>query len=150
MKLAIASISLLLAACSASQAPADGVPQPAESSAPVASETPAAKRAPGEDDVESLQVFRAFGTEPFWNVAVQGEQLTFTTPEDQEGMVMQGTRAGTADAGSDITGNMDGTSFSLSVRPGTCSDGMSDNVYEMTSTFSLGDTRYNGCAEAAK
>lgn len=145
MKVAIASIALLLAACTASQAP-----QPVESNAPAAGETPVVKRAPGEGAADSLQVFRAFGTEPFWSVAVQGDQLTFTTPEDQDGLVMQGARAEASDAGVAITGVTNGTSFSLMVRPGTCSDGMSDNVYPMTSAFSRGDVRYDGCAEAAK
>ena len=97
-----------------------------------------------------MHIFRAFGTEPFWNVSVEGDQLTLTTPEDQDGMVMDGQRAAAAGGGVDISGSNDGKTFSLSVRPGSCSDGMSDNQYEMTSTFNRGDTHYTGCAELAK
>lgn len=152
--LAIASFSFLLAACTAPRAPSIETP-PAESEAPVAnSESPtrevaAAKRAPGDGNADPLQTFRALGTEPFWNVNVQAEQLTFITPEDQVGEVMQGLRQA-VDGGVDISGNNDGQPFLLSVRPGTCSDGMSDNQYDMTSTFNMGDIRYAGCAEAAK
>jgi uncharacterized membrane protein len=100
MKLAIASLSLMLAACSAPQAPAT----PEAPAAPAAPEPPAApasapmaKRAPGQDNTSPLQVFRAFGTEPFWNVNVEDTTLTFTTPEDPEGTVMQGARQPSAD-----------------------------------------------------
>lgn len=113
------------------------------------SETPVAKRAASQEPVDRLQMFRALGTEPFWNVNVQGDQLTFITPEDQVGVVMQGQRQ-TADGGVDMSGSNDGHPFSLSVRPGSCSDGMSDNPYAMTSSFSMGDRRYTGCAEATK
>ncbi|MDI1251695.1 hypothetical protein [Thermomonas sp.] len=149
--LAIASFSLLLAACTAPQAPPDVVAQPVEPTAPVATSiAPAPKRAPGPEAAGSLQIFRAFGNEPFWNVNVQGGQLTFTTPEDQQGTVLQGVRAATGNGGMDISGSQDGNSFLLRVRTGNCSDGMSDNQYSMTSAFRMGDAVYTGCAEAAK
>ena len=43
--------------------------------------------------------FRAFGTEPFWNVDVEGGTLVFTTPEDQAGQTLAGTRAAFAKVG---------------------------------------------------
>lgn len=149
--LAIASLSLLLIACTAPQAPPDAVVQPAEPTTPIATTAaPTPKRAPGPEQAGSMQVFHAFGNEPFWNVNVGGDQLTFTTPEDQVGVVMHGQRAAAADGSVDINGSNDGQPFLLSVRPGSCSDGMSDNQYEMTSTFRMGDATYTGCAETAK
>ena len=152
MKLAIASLSLLLVACTAPQAPAQPEP-PAPVPAPVpaahATEAPMAKRAPGQENADPLQVFRAFGTEPFWNVNVEDTTLTFTTPEDQAGQVMQGQRRA-IDGGVELSGNHAGQPFTLSVSAGECSDGMSDNQYTMVSTFRLGDVEYKGCGEAAK
>ena len=108
-----------------------------------------AKRAPGQEPSAPLQIFRAFGTEPFWNVNVEGDTLTYTTPEDQAGVEMHGMRRG-IDGGVEIDGSDDGISFALTVKAGACSDGMSDNRYELVSTFRYGDVDYKGCAEAAK
>ena len=150
MKFAIASLSLLLVACQPSQPPADPAP-PAAVVAPAtpAAETPSAKRVPGQEAVEPLRIFLAFGTEPFWGVNVEGTRLTYTTPENQAGVVMEGTRKTLAD-GVEISGQHDGKPFVLTVSNGTCSDGMSDNTYSMVSTFRYGDIDYKGCGEAAK
>ena len=150
MKFAIASLSLLLVACQPSQPPADPAP-PAAVVAPAtpAAETPSAKRVPGQEAVEPLRIFRAFGTEPFWGVNVEDTRLTYTTPENQAGVVMEGTRKTLAD-GVEISGQHDGKPFVLTVSNGTCSDGMSDNTYSMVSTFRYGDIDYKGCGEAAK
>jgi len=153
MKLAIASLSLMLVACTAPQPPAP--PEPPAAPEPVAApaapppEAPMAKRAPGQENADPLQVFRAFGTEPFWNVNVEDSTLTYSTPEDQQGVAMQGTRRALTD-GVEITGNHDGKAFALTVTAGTCSDGMSDNQYTMVSTFRYGDLDLKGCGEAAK
>ena len=150
MKFAIASLSLLLVACQPSQPPADPAP-PAAVVAPAtpAAETPSAKRVPGQEAVEPLRIFRAFGTEPFWGVNVEDTRLTYTTPEDQAGVVMEGTRKTLAD-GVEITGEHDGKPFVLTVGNGTCSDGMSDNTYSLVATFRFGEIDYKGCGEAAK
>ena len=147
MKFAIASLSLLLVACQPSLPPADPVP-PAAVVAPAA-ETPSAKRVPGQENVEPLRIFRAFGTEPFWGVNVEDTRLTYTTPENQAGVVMEGTRKTLAD-GVEISGQHDGKPFVLTVSNGTCSDGMSDNTYSLVATFRYGDIDYKGCGEAAK
>ena len=153
MKFATASLSLLLVACNPSQPPAEPAP-PAEAAAPVApappaAEAPAAKRVAGQENADPLQIFRVFGTEPFWNVNVENTKLTYTTPEDQVGVVMEGTRKTVAD-GVEITGEHDGKPFVLTVSSGTCSDGMSDNTYSLVSTFRFGEVDYKGCGEAAK
>ena len=156
MKLAIASLSLLLAACNAPQPSSEPAATPQqEATAPAAApatpvaEAPMAKRAPGQENADPLQIFRAFGTEPFWSVNVEDTRLTYTTPEDQAGVVMVGTRRALAD-GVEITGEHDGKAFVLTVSSGTCSDGMSDNTYSLVSAFRHGDIDYKGCGEAAK
>ena len=154
MKLAIASLSLLLVACNAPQPSSEPSPQPeaaepAATSAPPVAEAPMAKRAPGQENADPLQIFRAFGTEPFWNVNVEGDTLTYTTPDDQTGVVMQGTRRA-LEEGVEISGSHEGKPFVLTVTGGLCSDGMSDNQYELDAAFRYGDIDYKGCGEVAK
>ena len=154
MKLAIASLSLLLVACNAPQPSSEPSPQPeaaapAATSAPPVAEAPMAKRAPGQENADPLQIFRAFGTEPFWNVNVEDGTLTYTTPEDQAGVVMQGTRRA-LEEGVELSGSHDGKPFVLTVSAGLCSDGMSDNQYELNASFRYGDIDYKGCGEVAK
>ena len=153
-RLAIAVIPFALAACTAPQAPAEPAQQPQTSvpasvAAPATQDAPMAKRAPG-DEMPPMQVFRAFGTEPFWNVNVEGNTLVFTTPEDQSGRSFTGTHVLQADGGVHYEGKDGDTVFSIDIAKGECSDGMSDNVYELTAEFRYGDMDYKGCAEAAK
>lgn len=152
-RIVVAALCTALAACTASQSPVPPAQQPGQavpsSTTAPAPELPMAKRAPGQEQADPLQIFRALGTEPFWSVNVEGDKLTFITPEDQAGVVMQGERRAIAD-GVEITGSHDGKAFALSVIAGACSDGMSDNRYAMTATFHFGDAAYTGCAEAAK
>ena len=108
-----------------------------------------AKRAPGQESSAPLQIFRAFGTEPFWNVNVEGDTMTWTTPEDQVGVVMKGLRR-SLDGGVEISGSHAGKAFVLTVTAGDCNDGMSDNRYALVSAFRYGEIDYKGCGEAAK
>lgn len=135
-RIAFAAAVLALAACATQESPSS-------------TDAPEGKRVAGSESVGPLQIFRAFGTEPFWNVNVEGNTLTYTTPEDQAGVVMQGERRSVED-GVEINGSDDGKSFALTVKAGTCSDGMSDKQYELTSRFRFGDIKYEGCAERLK
>lgn len=107
-----------------------------------------AKRAPGQEGVP-VAAWRAFGNEPFWSVRVEGETLVFSTPENQAGTVLQGRRVPSL-VGVVMLGQEAGREFNLSISPGECSDGMSDNRYDHTATWIYGGTTYHGCAEAAK
>ena len=134
--------SLGLAGCTMTASPV-----PTTAATPI-QEAPMAKRAPG-DATPPMAVFRAFGTEPFWNVNVEDATLTYTTPEDQAGVVMQGTRRA-LEEGVELSGSHDGKPFVLTVSAGLCSDGMSDNQYELNASFRYGDIDYKGCGEVAK
>lgn len=147
-RIVFALLSIVLVACTAPQAPAVPAQQSPSADTAAATEAPVGKRAPG-DETPPMQIFRAFGTEPFWNVNVEDSTLTYTTPEDQAGQVMQGSRRAIA-GGIEITGSHDGKTFALAVTAGTCNDGMSDNQYELVSTFRYGDIDYKGCGEVAK
>jgi uncharacterized membrane protein len=135
-RLFIAIAALALAACATSESPAP-------------TDAPMAKRPAGQENVPLL-AWRAFGNEPFWNVRVDGETLVFTTPDDQSGRTFAGTHAMQPDGGVHYEGKDGDTAFSLDIAKGECSDGMSDNVYELTAEFRYGDMDYKGCAEAAK
>lgn len=132
----IAIAVLALAACATSESPAS-------------TDAPMAKRPAGQENVPLL-AWRAFGNEPFWNVRVDGDTLAFTTPDDQSGRTFSGTHALRPDGGVHYEGKDGDTAFSLDIAKGECSDGMSDNVYELTAEFRYGDMDYKGCAEAAK
>ncbi|MFN3702447.1 COG3650 family protein [Thermomonas sp.] len=142
MKPTIVLASLLLAACSTPPS-VDASRLPA---------TPGAaqmgKRAPG-DAADPLQVFRIFGTEPFWNVNVEGDRLVYSTPDDPAGVQLQGRRRAIP-GGVEITGSRDGRAFVLTVAQGECNDGMSDQTYRLVAGFRFGDLDLSGCGEAAK
>jgi len=99
--------------------------------------SPAADRIP-----ERLQ---ALGTEPFWNVTVDGSGLRYSTPVDQAGQAISAARQD-GRSGSRWTGTVNGQPFELSIAPGRCSDGMSDRVYSYSAVLRLGSSRHSGCA----
>jgi uncharacterized membrane protein len=142
----------LIVACPRSTQPsppaADKEPVSMSQSDSAAASGAKGKRAAGQEN-EPLMAWRAFGTEPFWQARVDGDDLYFSTPDDQEGKVMHGRRVpslvGFVYAGKD--GDKD---FHLDISPGECSDGMSDNRYDHVATFIYGATTYKGCGEAAK
>jgi len=121
----------------------------AMSESPQSTGAPMGKRPAGQENAPLL-AWRAFGNEPFWNLRVDGDTLVFTTPDDQSGRTFTGTHALQPDGGVHYEGKDGGTVFSLDIARGECSDGMSDNVYELTAGFRYGDMDYKGCADAAK
>ncbi|QSX76942.1 COG3650 family protein [Agrilutibacter solisilvae] len=106
-----------------------------------------AKRA--ADDPRSLQAWRGFGNEPFWQARVDGDTLVFSTPEDPDGRRMTGRRVPSL-VGYVFVGQDGEKAFHLGLTPGKCNDGMSDNTYEYEATFLYGDVSYKGCGEVAK
>ena len=135
-------------AATTDEPPAMPTTDPAQSTSPTPPEPAQGKRAAGQEN-EPVLAWRAFGTEPFWGARVDGDTLVFTTPEDQSGKTMRGRRVPSL-VGFVFVGQDGSTEFHLGITPCECSDGMSDNRYEFTSTFIYGGTTYKGCAEAAK
>jgi len=88
------------------------------------------------------------GTEPFWNMTVEGEVLTYTTPENLDGTTTSVTRF-TGNNGLGFSGELEGKSLQIAITPGTCSDGMSDRDYPFTATIKLGDDTLFGCGFTA-
>ena len=138
--------SLMLAACNPQQqadAPAT-MPAPQAAPAPVEA-SPAPQPAIKREAAEAA--WRALGTEPFWGVRVQGGNLLFTTPEDPEGQILPASMRREGEA-TIYAGGDDQRSYSLTLTPGECSDGMSDRVFGHKAEFVLGEARYSGCAAA--
>lgn len=89
--------------------------------------------------------FRALGTEPFWSAAYESGKLTWSTPEQPNGVTVPIRRAD-ANGQATVTGKLDGRDFELQVRRETCSDGMSDAVYPLSVVRRIGDDTKAGCA----
>ena len=105
---------------------------------------------PGGDDTQPFSALPAdetlffTGTEPFWGGEVQGETLLYRTPEDQQGQTIEVTRfAGRG--GLSFSGTLGATRFDMALRRGDCSDGMSDRIYPLTVTLSIGEELRHGC-----
>ncbi|WP_188769515.1 COG3650 family protein [Novosphingobium endophyticum] len=91
------------------------------------------------------EVVHFLGTEPFWGGEASGNELTYTTPENQDGETITVSRfAGRG--GLSFSGNLAGGAMTLAVTPGECSDGMSDRTYPFTVTLQIGPDVRQGCA----
>ena len=133
--LALSAASLTLAGCQQSGAEAGGQ---ATSSASDRSTEPYA----GVNEGETI---RFTGTEPFWGGEVTGDELRYTTPENQEGAVIAVERFA-GNNGVAYSGVLNGSAFDMTVTPGQCSDGMSDRMYPFTVTLKIADETRGGCA----
>lgn len=92
--------------------------------------------------------FHAIGTEPFWSLDIGPSGLRFTTPEDTLGIRFPPV---SADASGDtIQWRASAARGSLEARlwPGSCSDGMSDRVWQYHASVRVDTTAYRGCAES--
>ena len=90
---------------------------------------------------------RALGTEPFWNAAIDGRCVTYSTPENQAGPRLW-TRVGDGPDGPIFTGAYQGRPFALVLRPSPrCSDGMSDREYDWEARLTVGGEERRGCGE---
>ena len=89
--------------------------------------------------------FRAIGTEPFWSASVEGETLTWSSPEQAGDVVVPVIRTD-GDGKATVSGMLEGRPLQLDVRYATCSDGMSDTVYPLSVTRRLGSDVHEGCA----
>lgn len=157
-------LALGTAACSKAKAPepeATGSTPPMEA-APISAETPAdtatgessaAATAPAPTATSAPPLvpakLSALGTEPFWNARIDGNTLTYTTPEDQAGKRITIERRNTA-IGAIFSGTLDGAPLVLTVTRHSCSDGMSDRAYPLRTVLTIGSQRQIGCASQGK
>lgn len=96
------------------------------------------------DAVAPEEAVTMLGTEPFWNLAIKGEEGVWTTPDNQTGTGFAVTRfAGNGGLG--FSGEVDGKPLTATLTPGDCSDGMSDRRFPYVATIALGGETFAGC-----
>lgn len=90
------------------------------------------------------------GTEPFWSGTVRHNRLVFKSPDNERGETIRVRRA---DAAGRVLfrGRMarEGM-FTMTVRAGRCSDGMSESDYPYDVTIAFGSNRIRGCGWTAR
>jgi len=125
--------ALFLASCQPQNAATDdGLPGNTDDTAPY-------------DGVAEDEVLRFTGTEPFWGGEVSGNTLTYSTPEEPDGVAIEVERfAGRG--GISFSGRLDGAPFDMTVTPLRCSDGMSDRTYPFAVTLEVAQETRSGCA----
>lgn len=89
--------------------------------------------------------FQALGTEPFWSVKLGAGTATYTTPEDQKGSPAQHAFSFGKDT-LRYEWKLDARTLVLIIAKGTCSDGMSDTVYEWKAALTIDGKTEQGCA----
>jgi len=100
---------------------------------------------------DRLQVasIRAVGTEPFWGARVEGRCVTYSTPENQQGIRVWTRYSAGPNGRAAWAGQLDGKLFEMRVRPEAgCSDGMSDQRYPLAVELLVNGEQRRGCAEA--
>lgn len=138
--------AVLLAGCS-QPSPVAPAPEASQSITPTASSVapePSARVA-SAGAVPVPASFRAIGTEPFWSAKVDGGTLTWSTPEQPDGMALPVSRV-EKDGAAILEGQLAGRPLRLEVRSGACSDGMSDTEYPLSVTRRIGADVQQGCA----
>lgn len=99
--------------------------------------------------------FSAIGTEPFWSITTSETELVYTTPEQPEGVRLNSGWGIYGDNSKGATGpkhlsfvaKLKGEILILEIKPGECSDGMSDTIYTYFATLKIGDRTEQGCAK---
>jgi uncharacterized membrane protein len=136
------TVTLTLAACGSG---AGDSPPPAPGTADAAAPATAAfDEAKPYDGIAPDEQIEFTGTEPFWGGQVSGRTLTYKTPDDLSGRLVEVERfAGRG--GISFSGMLDGVTFVMALTPSTCSDGMSDRSYPFTVTLRLGEETRSGC-----
>ena len=90
--------------------------------------------------------YRFTGTEPFWGGTIEGANILYQTPDDQEGKTITTTMTKEGPT-LRFSGELGGQPFVLKLTPGTCSDGMSDTVYPLHAVLAVRGEPRQGCAK---
>ena len=84
--------------------------------------------------------YHAVGTEPFWSLLIDAQDLTFTQPDAQP------IRQPRPQAIVGIAGEIYQTPrINVNIVHGSCSDGMSDRTYPDKVQVTVDGRRFNGC-----
>lgn len=144
---ALLALAFALTACSAEPSEEEAAPQGTTAAEPrLEGSVPGDAEDTGVyTDVAPGETIRFTGTEPFWSGEVSGQTLTYSTPENIDGSIIQVQRFA-GNNGLSFSGVLDGASFDMAITPGECSDGMSDRTYPFTVTLEVGGEQRRGCA----
>lgn len=89
---------------------------------------------------------RALGTEPFWGIEITPQEIVFTGVDRAD---FRAANPGPREAGAGAVfavKDAAGVELTLTLKPDTCSDGMSDWVYPLSAEVKLGGEVLSGCA----
>ena len=86
--------------------------------------------------------YRAIGTEPFWDLTIEGGGVMVFTDRGNGVSVIEPTPPVRIEAGGEIFA---GKRLRVSVSRANCSDGMSDRVYPDTVSVLVDGRPYRGC-----
>lgn len=101
----------------------------------------------GEDRLQ-LAPIRAVGTEPFWGARVEGRCVTYSTPENQQGVRVWARYSERGGGRASWLGLLYGKPFEMHVRPEAgCSDGMSDERYPLAVELTVDGEQRRGCGK---
>ncbi len=90
------------------------------------------------------EVVTLIGTEPFWNLTIEGDAAVWSTPDNQPGTRFAVSRfAGNNGLG--FTGVLEGQALSAALTPGECNDGMSERRFPFVATIALDGETLTGC-----
>ena len=133
--------------------------QPVTTNEGSAAAAPAGERPEGSPNAclmqggERLNVtpLRGHGTEPFWNVRIEGRCVTYTHPDDETGNPVSTrvwTRYMPGPVGGTWSGALDGQRFVLRIfAEPDCSDGMSDEIFPLAVALTVRGELRHGCAK---
>jgi uncharacterized membrane protein len=122
---------------------AAALPDPARVPAPPVATAPSVL--PPKAGAVVPERIRAVGTEPFWSAWIRGTALTYSTPDFPAGIRITVARRD-GSGGATFAGTIDGKPLMLEIKPGACSDGMSDRIYDFTAVREIGPDVARGCA----
>jgi len=130
--LLIAPALLCLAACS-----------PSRPSEPKKPKSPRVDTLGGVDINAPLSVI---GTEPFWNLTLSKDTVTFERPGQEPQTFPRQTFEVNKDADGPARAELISNELSLTLIEQKCSDGMSDRAYPLTAEVNISDEVLKGCA----
>ena len=93
------------------------------------------------------QAFRALGTEPFWSFTYDSQNLDWSEPGEED-IIEVSHFVQQVYLESDATYYITWDFIAIQIFEETCSDGMSDDIFEYTVTWNYFDMELNWCAEA--
>ncbi len=100
--------------------------------------TGCSESAADEAPAETLDAYKAVGTEPFWTVEVAGETIKFEAMDGPQ-FELALSRVNRTDSGWELKAFSDSENINMTIAlDQECSDGMSDRVYADTVAISVG------------